>query len=79
VIVYVDELRTVVDTQRTAQWKWSEACHLFADTERELHAFAARLGLLPGGFSVGGSFVACGGRGSGSRFRSARYTGSHWR
>lgn len=39
--VYVDKLRRC---QLRGRWKWSEACHLVADTEDELHAFAQRLG-----------------------------------
>lgn len=26
-------------------WKWDQACHLFADSDAELHAFARSLGL----------------------------------
>ena len=29
----------------TAQWRWTESCHLMADTVDELHAFAARIGM----------------------------------
>lgn len=41
--VYVDELRN---------WGWSKgaSCHLLADTPEELHAFAAKVGLLSGWF-----------------------------
>jgi len=36
--VYVDRLRNW-------GWKYGPSCHLYADTNEELHAFAARLGL----------------------------------
>ncbi len=36
--VYVDELRNY-------GWRLGPSCHLFADTEDELHAFAARIGM----------------------------------
>lgn len=35
-------------TPRSAVWKWRSACHLFADTEGELDAFAPTIGLKPG-------------------------------
>lgn len=38
-MVYVDELR------RWGLWRYGDSCHLTADTEDELHAFAARLGM----------------------------------
>lgn len=40
--VYVDPLMEVTPN---ARWKWRWSCHLLADSEPELHAFAARLGL----------------------------------
>lgn len=40
--VYVDPMMAC---NRTAQWKWGEACHLTADSPYELHAMANRLGL----------------------------------
>ena len=40
--VYVDPLMTSL---KSAKWRHSKACHLFADTLEELHAFAAKLGL----------------------------------
>jgi hypothetical protein len=42
VSVYVDSMMACVPNPR---WRWTEACHLVADTLPELHAFAARLGL----------------------------------
>ena len=45
-MVYVDELRKVFpNTRNRKQWKWSTSAHLYADTEGELHAFAAAIGL----------------------------------
>lgn len=40
--VYVDPL---MNCERHAKWRWSQGCHLFADTVEELHAFAQRIGL----------------------------------
>jgi len=40
--VYVDPL---VMCPRSKRWPWPESCHLLADTPKELHAFAARIGL----------------------------------
>ncbi len=53
--VYVDEL---FECGPTTAWKWRHACHLFADTERELHAFAVRIALRREWFQPGknGSF-----------------------
>jgi hypothetical protein len=42
VSVYVDPMMSCVQTPR---WRWTEACHMFADSVDELHAFAADLGL----------------------------------
>ena len=41
-MVYVDKLRCCVPTKR---WRYGSSCHLFADTEAELHVFARELGL----------------------------------
>lgn len=41
--VYVDPLIACLPNRR---WRYTQSCHLFADTVEELHAFAARLGLL---------------------------------
>ena len=40
--VFVDELSPCVPSER---WPYQHYCHLFGDTEAELHRFAARLGL----------------------------------
>lgn len=40
--VYVDVL---IPWGKRPGWPYDEACHLMADTDDELHAFAARLGL----------------------------------
>ena len=42
--VYVDELFNT-QSLKNANWKYNQACHLKADTEEELHAFAEQLGL----------------------------------
>lgn len=41
--VYVDPLMPCITSRR---WPWGEACHLFSPDWAELHAFAARLGLV---------------------------------
>ncbi len=54
--VYVDPL---FKTGRTRQWPYDRACHLVADTPRELQEFAARLGLKRSWFqngSLGGHY-----------------------
>jgi hypothetical protein len=40
--VYVDPIAPCLPN---ANWRWQSSCHMYADTEDELHAFAARLGL----------------------------------
>ena len=40
--VYVDPMFPCIPTRN---WRWNESCHLIADTEDELHTFAAKLGL----------------------------------
>lgn len=40
--VYVD---TLFPCERRPNWWWPFACHLYADTTEELHAFAAKLSL----------------------------------
>lgn len=40
--VYVDDMRNVI---RNKNWRYSEACHMVADTEHDLHVFARRLNL----------------------------------
>ena len=39
--VYVDQLRTVLRTN--PRWPWPTSCHLYADSEEELHGFARKL------------------------------------
>ncbi|MCG8407783.1 MAG: DUF4031 domain-containing protein [Phycisphaerales bacterium] len=45
--VYVDPLMVSMKNRR---WRWPKACHLFADTEVELHMFASMLRLRRGWF-----------------------------
>lgn len=40
--VYVDSL---MNSPVHAKWRWTQSCHLIADTEDELHAFARRISL----------------------------------
>ena len=42
--VYVDPLTTV---EPTAKWKWTQACHMFADSVDELDKLALSIGLFP--------------------------------
>lgn len=39
---YVDPLRQYGGSR---EFRWQHSCHLFADTDEELHAFAGRIGL----------------------------------
>src|SRR5690242_12621453 len=57
--VYVDELRTIrpADDKPQAQRNGNRWCHMTADTEAELHDFAARLGLKRSWYQVGGRKV----------------------
>lgn len=45
--VYVDQLFSTQPYHQSAnkRWNWSQACHMTADTEQELHDMATRLGL----------------------------------
>lgn len=45
--IYVDPLQPTV---HNLKWRYTQGCHLIADSVNELHAFAARLGLQPGWF-----------------------------
>lgn len=40
--VYVDALRPCIPNNH---WKWNHSCHLIADSDEELHKFAAQLWL----------------------------------
>jgi hypothetical protein len=40
--VYVDNLMAC---KRTMKWPWPQSCHLWADTEEELHVLAAEIGM----------------------------------
>ena len=42
--VYVDPMTTCL---RNRNWPYTEACHMFADTEDELHAMGKKIGLRP--------------------------------
>lgn len=42
--VYVDEI-TNCNPQQNKKWPYKKACHMTADSEEELHMFAAKLGL----------------------------------
>lgn len=57
--VYVDELRTIrpADSRPQAQRNGDRWCHMTADTEEELHAFAAQIGLKRAWYQVGGRKV----------------------
>jgi hypothetical protein len=48
-MIYVDPLRAC---QRSKRWPFPESCHLFADDDEELFAFARRLGLKMGWFQA---------------------------
>lgn len=48
--VYVDEMLPCITNPN---WRWSEVCHLVADTVAELHQFAAYLGLQRSWFQSG--------------------------
>ncbi len=50
--VYVDPLHP---TLRNYKWRWPQGCHLIADSEDELHTFAARLGLKRAWFQGDGT------------------------
>ena len=40
--VYVDPIG---EWGTSAAWRWNKSCHMFADTEDELHVIAQRIGL----------------------------------
>ena len=41
-MIYVDE---IMSCRQTSKWPYGRACHLLADSVKELHEFAGRLGL----------------------------------
>ena len=43
--VYVDELFNTMWADKS-RWRHNKACHLWGDTDEELHKFAAKIGLL---------------------------------
>jgi hypothetical protein len=49
-MVYIDPLRAC---QRSKRWPFPTSCHLFAETDEELFAFARRLGLKMDWFRAG--------------------------
>lgn len=40
--VYIDAL---MNSPTHAKWRWTQGCHMVADTEDELHDFARKIGL----------------------------------
>jgi len=51
--VYIDALLSCVPNKK---WRWHHSAHLFADTDEQLHNFAARLGLKKIWFQDDGYF-----------------------
>ncbi len=45
--VYVDQLINTKPYRKSEneRWNWRQSCHMVAESEQELHEFAARLGL----------------------------------
>ena len=55
--VYVDPL---IDTVPTKKWRYTQSCHLTADSLQELHTFAIRqLGLHPAWFQSDRNQARC--------------------
>lgn len=48
-MVYVDILTSCLPNRN---WRWDRSCHLVADTPKELHQFATRLGLRLSWFQI---------------------------
>lgn len=49
--MYVDRMQPCIPNKN---WRYRQACHLFADTDDELHTFAESIGLKRAWFQIGG-------------------------
>jgi hypothetical protein len=49
--VYVDHLHPTIPSRN---WRYTQACHMFSDTEAELHSLAAKLGMKRAWYDVAG-------------------------
>ncbi len=41
-MIYIDSLKSCTPKKG---WRWSSYCHMFADSEEELHEFANKIGM----------------------------------
>lgn len=41
-MIYIDSLRECTPKKG---WRWTSSCHMFADSEEELHEFAKKIGM----------------------------------